>query len=38
VIDYTYREHVGMRLARQFGASVGEGLYKAASLSGIAVR
>ncbi len=38
VIDYTYREHVGMRLARQFGASVGEGLYKAASLSGVAVR
>lgn len=38
IIDYTYRENVGMRLARQFGASVGEGLYKAAAVSGVALR
>jgi protease-4 len=38
IIDYTYRENVGMRLARQFGASVGEGVYKAAAASGVALR
>lgn len=38
VVDYTYRENVGMRLARQFGASIGAGLYKAAAASGISLR
>ena len=37
VVDYTYRENVGMRLARQFGASIGAGLYKAAAASGISL-
>jgi protease-4 len=38
VVDYTYRENVGMRLVRQFGASIGAGLYKAAAASGINLR
>ncbi|MBE0589089.1 MAG: S49 family peptidase [Hydrogenophaga sp.] len=35
VVDYTQRENLGMRLARQLGASVGEGMYLAASSSGL---
>jgi len=38
VIDYTYREHVGWRLARQLGASVGEGMVKAAASAGMSLR
>ena len=34
VVDYTLRENLGSRLARQFGASVGEGFYVAARASG----
>jgi protease-4 len=35
VVDYTQRENLGMRLARQLGASVGEGMYLAARSSGM---
>ncbi|MCG2656443.1 MAG: S49 family peptidase [Hydrogenophaga sp.] len=35
VVDYTQRENLGMRLARQLGASVGEGMYLAARSSGL---
>src|SRR3989338_1174068 len=35
VVDYTQRENLGMRLARQLGASVGEGIYLAARSSGL---
>ena len=38
IIDYTFRENVGMRLVRQFGASIGEGIFKAASWSGVSLR
>ena len=38
VIDYTYQEHVGWRLARQLGASVGEGMVKAAASAGMSLR
>ncbi|MBA4261792.1 MAG: S49 family peptidase, partial [Comamonadaceae bacterium] len=31
IVDYTQRENVGLRLARQFGVSIGQGLYKAAA-------
>ncbi len=34
IVDYTQRENLGMRLARQFGASIGEGVYSAASSAG----
>lgn len=30
IVDYTQRENVGMRLARQFGMSVGRGIFEAA--------
>ncbi|MDO9250664.1 S49 family peptidase [Hydrogenophaga sp.] len=35
VVDYTRRENLGMRLARQLGVSIGEGLYLAARSSGL---
>ncbi|MFW5331572.1 S49 family peptidase [Hydrogenophaga sp. ZJX-1] len=35
LVDYTQRENLGMRLARQLGASVGEGMYLAARSSGL---
>jgi len=35
VVDYTQRENLGMRLARQLGASIGEGMYLAARSSGL---
>ena len=30
IVDYTQRENVGLRLAKRFGASIGEGIYLAA--------
>lgn len=38
LVDYTQRENVGMRLARQFGVSVGQGFYKAAAGAGLQLR
>lgn len=38
IVDYTQREPVGLRLVRQFGASVGEGIWRAASAAGIELR
>lgn len=38
IVDYTQRENVGMRLARQFGVSVGQGFYKAAASAGLQLR
>jgi len=38
IVDYTQRENVGMRLARQFGVSVGQGFYKAAAGAGVQLR
>ena len=34
IVDYTQRENLGLRLARQFGASVGQGLFVAARSAG----
>ena len=34
VVDYTQRENLGLRLARQFGASVGQGVFLAARSAG----
>jgi protease IV len=34
IVDYTLRENLGSRLARQFGASIGEGFYVAARSNG----
>ena len=38
VVDYTQRENLGLRLARRFGASIGEGAFKAAQSAGIQLR
>jgi protease-4 len=38
IVDYTQRENVGLRLARQFGVSIGQGFYKAAAASGLQLR
>jgi protease-4 len=38
IVDYTLRENLGSRLARQFGASIGEGLYVAARASGLQLK
>lgn len=38
IVDYTQRENVGMRLARQFGVSIGQGFYKAAAGAGVQLR
>lgn len=35
IVDYTLRENLGLRLARQFGASVGQGLFVAARSAGL---
>lgn len=35
IVDYTQREPVGLRLARQFGMSVGQGLWQAAAAAGV---
>ncbi|MEZ5707193.1 MAG: S49 family peptidase [Burkholderiaceae bacterium] len=38
VVDYTQRENLGSRLARQLGASIGEGMVLAAKASGLQVK
>lgn len=38
IVDYTQRENLGLRLARRFGASIGEGVFKAAQSAGIQLR
>lgn len=38
IVDYTQRESVGMRLARELGVRMGEGLFKAARSAGISLR
>lgn len=35
IVDYTQRENLGLRLVRRFGASIGEGIFLAARLSGM---
>ncbi|QHE85093.1 S49 family peptidase [Hydrogenophaga sp. BPS33] len=38
IVDYTQRENVGLRLAKRFGASVGEGVFHAARAAGISLK
>ena len=38
IVDYTQRENVGLRLAKRFGASVGEGIFMAARAAGVQLR
>ncbi|QCB44713.1 S49 family peptidase [Hydrogenophaga sp. PAMC20947] len=38
IVDYTQRENLGMRLARQFGASVGRGIFFAARSEGVQLK
>jgi protease IV len=38
IVDYTLRENLGSRLARQFGASMGEGFYVAAKAGGLTLK
>jgi protease-4 len=38
IVDYTRRENVGLRLAKRFGASVGEGLFMAARAAGVQLK
>jgi len=38
IVDYTQRENVGLRLAKRFGASVGEGIFLAARAAGVQLR
>ena len=38
IVDYTLRENLGSRLARQFGASMGEGFYLAAKAGGLTLK
>lgn len=38
IVDYTQRENLGSRLARQFGASIGEGFFLAAKASGVQLK
>jgi protease-4 len=38
IVDYTQRENVGLRLAKRFGASVGEGMFLAASAAGVQLK
>lgn len=38
IVDYTQRENVGMRLAKQFGVSVGQGFHSAARSAGFELR
>jgi len=38
IVDYTQRENVGMRLARELGVSMGQGFYKAAMAAGVQLR
>ena len=38
IVDYTQRENVASRLARRFGAAVGEGAVKALQQAGVTLR
>jgi protease-4 len=38
IVDYTQRENVASRLARRFGAAVGEGAVKALQQGGLSLR
>ena len=38
IVDYTQRENFGLRLAKRFGASVGEGMFMAARSAGVQLR
>ena len=38
IVDYTRRENVGLRLAKRFGASVGEGMFLAARAAGVQLK
>ncbi|MDP2095739.1 MAG: S49 family peptidase [Hydrogenophaga sp.] len=38
IVDYTQRENLGLRLAKRFGASVGEGVFLAARAAGVQVK
>jgi len=35
IVDYTQRENLGLRLAKRFGASMGEGMFQAARAAGV---
>ena len=38
IVDYTQRENLGWRLAKRFGASIGEGMFLAARAAGVQLR
>jgi protease-4 len=38
IVDYTQRENLGLRLAKRFGASIGEGMFLAAKAAGVQLR
>ena len=38
IVDYTQRENVGVRLARELGVSMGEGVFKAAQAAGLQLK
>jgi protease IV len=38
IVDYTQRENVGLRLARELGVHMGQGLFQAARLAGVEMR
>lgn len=38
IVDYTQRENLGLRLAKRFGASVGEGAFLAARAAGVQLK
>ncbi|MDP2262276.1 MAG: S49 family peptidase [Hydrogenophaga sp.] len=38
IVDYTQRENLGLRLAKRFGASIGEGMFVAARSAGMQLR
>jgi protease-4 len=38
IVDYTRRENVGLRLAKRFGASIGEGMFLAARAAGVSLK
>ncbi|MDP2165895.1 MAG: S49 family peptidase [Hydrogenophaga sp.] len=38
IVDYTQRENLGLRLAKRFGASVGEGVFFAAKAAGLQLK
>ncbi|MNU09797.1 hypothetical protein D3C72_2565750 [compost metagenome] len=38
IVDYTQRENVGLRLAKQLGASMGQGIFMAARSAGVQLK